>query len=101
MTTDYHFGNRVELRDRYALYVKNSSGAPDVVGNRLCNAWGLFDMRGNMWEWCQDWYLEGSYRAFRGGAWDEPARHCRTNLRNRDLPSARLYYVGFRVARTW
>jgi uncharacterized protein (TIGR02996 family) len=82
------------------------------VGNYEANPFGLFDMHGNVWEWCHDWYGDytvepatdpsgpsrGSYRVSRGGSWINAAWRCRAALRFWDGPEDRLNYLGFRVA---
>lgn len=98
-TTGYQYG---EL-DKIAWYNENSDGELHTVGTKEPNAWGLYDMLGNVWEWCWDLYDEqvyGSYRIFRGGSWAEEARGCGATCRRRSHPTFSVDDLGFRLARS-
>ena len=115
-TTEYSFGDDVDQLEQYAWYNKNSGGQTQPVGTKQPNPWGLHDMHGNVWEWCQDWFSEEYYgqspavdppgpdsgdgRVLRGGSWDYPADLCRSAFRYGWPPVLRNYIFGFRVART-
>lgn len=98
-TTGYRYGDI----DQIAWYQNNSGGCVHEVGGKQANPWGLYDMLGNVWEWCWDVYDEqvyGSYRIFRGGSWAEEERGCGATCRRRSHPTFRIDDLGFRVARS-
>ncbi|MBX7269795.1 SUMF1/EgtB/PvdO family nonheme iron enzyme [Micromonospora sp. Llam7] len=96
-------GPRYGPLDEIAWYRDNSGGRPHEVGGRQPNAWGLYDMLGNVWDWCWDVYdaeVYGSYRVLRGGGWFDEHWSCRASVRRRSHPTFTVDDVGFRVARS-
>ncbi|OME24203.1 cytoplasmic protein [Paenibacillus odorifer] len=99
-TSGYQYG----VLDNIAWYNQNSGGELHEIGQKEPNAWGLYDMLGNVWEWCWDLYDEevyGSYRIFRGGSWAEEDRGCGATCRRRSHPTFSVDDLGFRLARSY
>jgi formylglycine-generating enzyme required for sulfatase activity len=85
--------------DRIAWYKKNSGGTTHATASKEPNGWGLFDMQGNVWEWCSDSYEEGANaRVLRGGSMNVTADFVRLSVRGRNVPGARRDDYGFRCA---
>ncbi|MEW6745334.1 MAG: formylglycine-generating enzyme family protein [Planctomycetota bacterium] len=117
-TTRYYWGDDADLTaiEDYAWFTDNSNEETHPVGEKLPNAWGLYDMTGNVDEWCQDWYGEypdgpvtdpqgpdsGDMRVIRGGDWGIGARGCRSACRftNGPTPDQAFEALGFRLLRT-
>ena len=113
-TTRFCFGDNDEELAAFAWYIVNAPTETHPVGQKRANAWGLYDMHGNLWEWCQDvWHDnykgappdgsawlsggESSSRVLRGGSWGDYPINCRSTNRNSNWPGARSYYFGLRV----
>jgi formylglycine-generating enzyme required for sulfatase activity len=108
---DYSGGNDIEV---VAWYKNNSGGKTHPVGQKKPNGLGIYDMSGNVWEWCQDWYGDypsghlividpagpsrGVGHVFRGGSWDYIARYCRSAFRSMGAPNFMINNLGFRLA---
>jgi len=93
--TEYYWGNKID--GAYCWYDGNSQATTHPVGQKEPNAFGLYDMSGNVYEWCSDNYDFGSYYVVRGGGWSYDALYCRSDLRVRIDPSGRGVSYGFRV----
>jgi formylglycine-generating enzyme required for sulfatase activity len=106
--TTYSGSNNIE---EVAWFERNSGRRPHPVGLKMPNALGLYDMSGNIWEWCSDWFgpytggehinpkglQSGTERVLRGGSWIIEAEYCGITYRNANAPTSRDYNYGFRV----
>ena len=111
---DYTYSGSNTIDD-VAWYSGNSGGTTHIVGTKAPNALGLFDMNGNLREWCWDWWGSstlwgnsenptgpdsGSNRVHRGGHWNNGASFCTVAKRASDLPYSRDTDIGFRICRS-
>jgi formylglycine-generating enzyme required for sulfatase activity len=110
-TTAYSFGDDRSSLAQHAWYNSNSRHKTHPVGRKKPNAFGLYDMHGNVWEWCSDWYdeyivdsiidptgpSEGCSRILRGGSWFSTLDLCRSANRGWNTPNIRDDDVGFRI----
>jgi formylglycine-generating enzyme required for sulfatase activity len=110
---NYKYSGVTDNLSYYGWYHNNSGGQIHEVGTKLPNQLGIFDMSGNVWEWCNDWYSSnyyetspeenptgpntGSYRVLRGGSWSSNAGYCRCANRDTYSPASSFNYLGFRL----
>ena len=113
-TTQYFFGDDPSLLGDYAWYHDNSKSMTHPIGEKKPNPFGLYDIVGNVWEWCSDWFSENYYATspakdpqgpdggmmlcLRGGSWNSFADSCRSANRNENIPKRNNIY-GFRCAK--
>jgi hypothetical protein len=115
-TTAYSFGDDPADLDYYGWYALNSGAQTHPVGGKSSNLWGLYDVHGNVWEWCEDtWHgtytidapTDGSAwttggdptkRVLRSGSWYDGAHHLRSDHRDRSDDTKRSHNIGFRIA---
>lgn len=111
-TNHFSFGDDAALAPEFAWTMENSEATTHPVGLKRPNPWGLYDMHGNIWEWCSDWFAPypntpgvdpvgpatGKFKVFRGGGWNQEIQFARSGNRFMMSPSNGIYFVGFRVA---
>ncbi|PKL76529.1 MAG: hypothetical protein CVV27_09840, partial [Candidatus Melainabacteria bacterium HGW-Melainabacteria-1] len=107
----HFFGSDASQLGDYAWYLANADGRTHPVGTRQPNPYGLYDLYGNVWEWCRDYFAaypgghaleptgpeSGKTRALRGGGWNTEADRCQTFVRWHQPPETRSNQVGFRL----
>ena len=111
----YCFSSNIKILSQYAWYRKNSAGKTHPIGQLKPNAWGLYDVHGNVHEWCQDWFDRNYYsqspsnsplgpssglaKVLRGGDWGSENWYCRCASRSLSSPDRRSNRLGFRLVR--
>ena len=111
--TSYFFGNRKNELRNFSWFKGNSGGRPRPVGKKLPNPWGIYDLYGNTWEWCNDFYQvdyyqespeknpkgpeTGDNKVLRGGSWDSDADQCRSSFRYNEVPGYTDICFGYDI----
>ena len=113
MQTRFYWGNNSNIANRYGWFQRNSNLSTHPVGKLLPNLFGLYDMSGNVWEWCSDWGRKypkeklidpqgpdsGSFYVMRGGSWLDNEQNLRSGRRNFNPSHYRSNTIGFRLVR--
>ena len=114
-STKYYHSNKSDLLEEYAWFSYTSNRSTQVVGTKKPNAFGIYDMLGNVREWCHDWYdpkyyqkspvndpqgpAKGEFKTMRGGSWYCVPRLTRTTQRYHHIPSSKSFLIGFRLVK--